>query len=89
MMNVLDDEFMVCVDCLMVIANSDYSGLAIDPETEDQRTKDINDGFESIDGHICCGDSERDQEFSWSDCDCCGSSLGGSRHHCVILGDEE
>lgn len=27
-------------------------------------------------------DSEEESYFSWSSCDCCGSSLGGDRYHC-------
>ncbi len=30
---------------------------------------------------IVSGDSESDNEFSWSRCDICGSTLGGARHH--------
>ena len=63
MLEILDDEFMVCSDCLMVIANGDYSGLAIDPSTEDQRIKEINEGLDSIEGYVDCGDSEKDHEF--------------------------
>jgi len=85
MVDILDDEFMVCVDCLMVIANGDYSGLAIDPSTEDQRTKEINDGLDSVEGYVACGDSDKDHDFSSRSCDCCGSHLAGSRHHCVVL----
>lgn len=25
------------------------------------------------------------QEFSWSECDCCGSTLGGSRHRMALI----
>lgn len=85
MLEILDDEFMVCSDCLMVIANGDYSGLAIDPSTEDQRTKEINDGLDSIEGYVDCGDSDKDREFSSRPCDCCGSQLAGSRHHCLVF----
>lgn len=85
MVDILDDEFMVCVDCLMVIANGDYSGLAIDPSTEDQRTKEINDGLDSVEGYVACGDSDKDYDFSSRPCGCCGSHLAGSRHHCVVL----
>ena len=85
MVDILDDEFMVCSDCLMVIANGDYSGLAIDPSTEDQRTKEINDGLDSIEGYVACGDSDNDHEFSSRPCECCETHLAGSRHHCVVL----
>lgn len=85
MVSVIDDEFMVCVDCLMVVANGDYSGLAINPETEDQRTAEINAGLESAGGYVAVGSQEKDLEFSSRGCDCCGCGLAGSLHHCVVL----
>ena len=85
MAKIIDDEFMVCSDCLMVIANGDYSGLAMNPSTEDQRAKEIRDGLDSVQGHVVCGDSDKDNQFSTSDCDCCKTGLAGSRHHCVVL----
>lgn len=79
------DNAMVCIDCLSVIANGDYSGLAMHPDTEDQRTGEINKGLDEMEGSICVGDSGLDCEFSKQSCDCCESPLAGSRHHCVVL----
>lgn len=87
MAEIIDDNFMVCTDCLMAIANDDYTGLDYhynDAEAE-QRMNDIKAGIDNAGGHIALGDSENDAEFSISACDCCSSSLAGSRHHCVIL----
>ena len=93
-MKILDDNFMVCVDCILAIANGDYSGLDYSlPESEaDRRMEEIEQGIDAAggyDGYIVPGDAEKEEEFSSSDCDCCGSHLAGSRHHCVILGSQQ
>jgi hypothetical protein len=79
-MEIYDDECFVCVDCLAFIASGDL------PEDEDDHERILSGAG---DMHWVCGDSERDEEFSWRSCDCCGSSLGGSRHHAVILCEAE
>ena len=88
-MKVLDDNFMVCSDCIQVIANGDYSGLDYSCDVEEKfsekRVDEINAGLEDNPG-IACGDADKDEEFSTQPCECCGESLHGSRHHCVILG---
>lgn len=88
-LTVVDDEFYVCVDCIMVIANGDYSGLDYqfgnDEDAIEARIAEIDAGIENAGGFICAGDSERDESFSSRDCDCCGSRLAGSRYHCVLF----
>jgi len=73
-------ELMSCIDCLMVVANGEY------PEDP---TNNIGDRIMANLGddrhHLCCGDSDLDQEFSWSACQCCRSPLGGSRHQLIVL----
>ena len=91
-MQVHDDRYMVCQDCLMMLANDDASGLDYDYDEKEavRRLKAINDGVQEAAGEGCyivCGDSEQDEEFSTSPCDCCGDRLAGSRHHCVLLGN--
>jgi hypothetical protein len=88
MADIIDDEYMVCTDCLMVIANADYSGLDYhySPAEAEQRRAAIDAGMDRAGGYICCGDSDRDLEFSRRGCDCCGSDLAGSLHHCIVLG---
>ena len=89
MMNILDDNFMVCVDCLPVIANGDYTHL--DPSNHGSveeafaRVREIDEGMALASGSIYVGDADRDEEFCTSSCECCGSGLAGSRHHCIIL----
>jgi hypothetical protein len=81
MATVIDDDIWCCVDCLMLVANGDASGM--DDETEARCTK----GIESYDGYLVCNDHDDDKEFSSSPCDVCGSHLAGSRHHLAALGD--
>jgi hypothetical protein len=82
MPRIIDDHFMVCVDCILIIANDDDSGMTEERAREVRLALDRNS---SNGTYICCGDSENDHDFSWSECDCCGSRLGGSRHHCTVF----
>lgn len=77
-------ELMACQDCLMLVANGDF------PEDNSERQdKQMQAGIDANmgddQGYLCCGDSDKDDEFSWDACECCGSSLGGSRHHLVVV----
>ena len=91
MVRVIDEEFMVCCDCIMEIANGDLTGLANDPETEDERTRQIYQGLRQIaedGGYAVAGDADKADEFSRYPCECCRDRLAGSRHHAVILANE-
>lgn len=78
-----EPDARVCVDCLMAIANDDYSGLDYyyDEAEAETRMAEIKEGIWSLSEegkyHLAVGD---DEGFSWSGCDCCGSDLGGERH---------
>ena len=87
MVKVIDDHFMVCQDCLMAIANDDFTGLDyhLSPEEAEKRMQEIKEAMASVDGDICAGNPEEDEDFSTTPCHCCGDRLHGSRHHCVIL----
>ncbi len=80
----VENEMMVCSDCLMLIANGDTP-----PELSEEKTEEwlaqIAKHYGEDQSGVCCGDSEKNEEFSWSGCDFCGSNLGGARHHCVEL----
>ena len=72
MVKVFDENVMVCLDCFEAIAG-----------TSEENTHEP-DALEP--GLVFyCGDSEKDNEFSWSICEGCKSLLGGSRHHVAIL----
>lgn len=83
---ILDDNFMVCADCLMIIANDDASGLdyAMDEDAAAERENEIRESIAALEGRVAVGDSENDEEFSSSACDCCGTRDAGSRHHCLL-----
>ena len=87
--SVIDDDFMVCTDCLMIIANDYAGGLDYSLGEEEARERRIREAIAEIqheEGQIAVGDSDRDDEFSWTSCACCGTRLAGVRHHCVVMG---
>lgn len=88
MVKILDDSFMVCIDCIMAIVNDDYTGLDYhySEQESNQRMKAIQDGISNTEGQIVTGD-ELNDTFSHKPCDCCGSNLAGTRYHCRVLGD--
>lgn len=70
---------MACTDCLQYVANGEVAeGGQWSPEA----VSEVMGGDERW---LCCGDSEIDDEFSWSPCECCGSHLGGSRHELAVV----
>jgi len=85
-MKVMDDNFMVCGDCLQAIVNDDYTGLDYHYTAEEveQRIKAIQDGIKAVKGHIVCGDEEP-ETFSIRPCECCGCGLAGERYQCVVF----
>ena len=89
MTELINDRFMACGDCTPVLANGDYTHLdyyySFVHECEAMIER-INKGMENAGGYIMRGDDEHDDEFSRSRCDCCGTSLAGSRTHFVVLG---
>lgn len=86
MAKVIRDGLMFCQDCTMAAANDDYTGLSyLGEEEATSRASFIKAKLGSLGGHAVPGDTER--EFSWRACDCCESSLGGSRYEFLLLGD--
>tara|TARA_R100000988_G_scaffold103689_1_gene84174 strand:- start:2510 stop:2794 length:285 start_codon:yes stop_codon:yes gene_type:complete len=87
-MIVVNDDFRVCSECLFVIVYGEVEGLENYHDNPADRLESIESGIEASTpdgGSIHAGNSEKDETFSWSGCECCNSGLGGSRHHCVIL----
>lgn len=80
------NEYWLCEDCTMVSVNGDYTGLDyyLGEEAAAIRAEDIDAGLERL-GYICPTDEE--DEFSRSECDCCGDSLAGRRMKFVELGE--
>jgi len=91
MATIVDDHVMVCDDCLMLIANDDATGLDhfLDEASAAARERELRDAIAAAqrDGnYLVVGDSDQNEEFSTSSCDCCQTHLAGSRHHCVLMG---
>jgi hypothetical protein len=74
-------EIQVCADCLMVIANGDWSDIA--PEDKSL----ITAGLKALGGWPHVGNEVNDLGFSWKSCQCCNRGLGGHRYHVVVLGE--
>lgn len=91
------DTYRVCADCTLFLANGDLPegpkerGHWSDPLPADSREAAIIAGVERLQangGLLCCTSTEEtDDEFSWRPCQCCGTTLGGSRHDATLLRD--
>lgn len=79
----------VCIDCMLMHANGETSGevdrepwslwsaddeITMGMRWEDHECEDPEETFRN--GGECYCET---QDFSWSDCDGCGSTLGGER----------
>lgn len=74
-------EALACIDCALVIANNDYSGI------EDQsRCDDITSALEdnSLNFHLII-DADVTQNFSSDPCGNCGTRLAGSRYGLILI----
>ncbi len=75
------ETISVCEDCAMVLINGDYSGIEYaftNPSESEKRIKEVQVGVTNMPPVVYNGDHD---EFSWSPCECCGSTLGGKRFH--------
>lgn len=82
-MQVLDDEIWLCQDCALYAANGDTSGI-----DDERREKQVIAGVDALGPNLVCNSAEDgsgDLEFSWSPCEGCGTSLGGSRMRFALL----
>lgn len=69
---------LFCTDCTLVVVNGDSSGIS-----DEKRLEEVNKGLDNLEPNVVyIGEHS---EFSWSQCDCCKSTLGGSRHEFDIL----
>lgn len=75
----IHSEISVCSDCAMFIANGEL------PEEDGNKLiSAIESNWKDLSGQIVLGDNDT-EEFSWSPCECCGSSLGGNRFSATVL----
>lgn len=76
-------DIEVCVDCAMMIANGDDSGI---DNTDAWYHAVMAKGMLRFDVAMSCGDDCAGY-FSKSACDYCGSRLAGDRHPAVLFGE--
>lgn len=69
------DDLEFCIDCVMLIAN----GEGTDAHTE-AMVAIWGEGINGVMGLVLSCPEDCEGWFSWSECDGCGSSLGGDRH---------
>lgn len=75
-------EGFACVDCTMLIANDDDSGIA---EPMRKRQEIAHVGLGKL-GHIVMACNEDcEGEFRTDACDYCGTTLAGDRHPIAVL----
>lgn len=73
-------DIEICSDCAMMSANGTY-GWEYDEKWLANYVKAVEVNGEPV---LVC-DDDCDGGFSWSPCGFCGSTLGGDRHHAVIM----
>ena len=73
---------VACSDCLLLVANGDLPTDLTDEEVKTylERVKHYCGELD-----VVPGGSDEDEEFSWQQCDCCGTTLGGSRHQIYFI----
>lgn len=80
-MIVKHSEVMVCVDCLLALANGEESSAEHSQALETFSAECARDGLQIV----VTSSEETDNEFSAAHCGACGSHLAGSRHQCALL----
>lgn len=78
-------EGQACIDCALLIANDDTSGMT-DGAAAELRAN-VAGKCVGLDPVMACPD-ECEGFFSWAGCDVCGSSLGGDFHPVVFFARE-
>jgi hypothetical protein len=76
------DTFMACADCVLLVANGEPCDAR--PYLKSEISNHLR--LEPLQ-HLYMGDSDQNEECSWTPCQCCGSRLGGSRSQLVLLAD--
>lgn len=77
------DNLEFCTDCVMLIANGEVfnsEGRDIAQEVSDRQVAIWGEGINGVLGLVLACPEDCDGWFSWSQCDGCGSTLGGDRH---------
>lgn len=75
---------LACVDCTMIIANDDDSGIENAAEhRENMRKKNLSENGKYQIVNAC--PENCDGEFSTYPCDVCGSRFDGQRHPIAVM----
>ena len=83
-------HYLLCASRHTVSLAAGRSFGRLTPQRIEPMTNTPTDTLQANDQvYLYAGDRERDHEFSWSSCDCCGSNLGGTRHHVVGLNQQD
>jgi hypothetical protein len=72
---VIDDHYMICPDCLIAVANGDFSGIS---EADERRIKFRMAEHARL-GFYVIPDADVQEEFMWRTCEMCGA-LPGPRY---------
>lgn len=70
------EDLRICVDCAMLHANGDLSGI-----DADARKEEVLAGLEAY-PMLAVGDHIG---FSWARCESCGNGLGGDRFRASVI----
>lgn len=83
-MQVIRDGIQLCTDCMFAAVNGDLTD-------DDARNAAIDAGLTRLGMHLVPdfeGEYERGHdEFSWRQCECCLTRLGGARWDFAVLGE--
>lgn len=83
-MKVIDDDLWFCPDCARYAETRETSF-----DLSESEIKDIEDGLTALCQHdMTVHMSDEEHEFSRAQCDCCGTSLAGTRYRFALLGPE-
>jgi len=76
----IDKGYKVCEDCLFALVNGDYP-------SDDKRAEAVLAGEKRVLPARFLSDASEGDEgaFSWRACDCCKSTLGGTRHAFALV----
>ena len=74
----IKQSLLSCTDCVVYVANGEI------PESRPNLVTEIRTwlGADATRLAATCGDQI---EFTWAPCECCGSTLGGSREEMVVF----
>jgi len=72
-----------CENCIQLLANGEC-GTAEESDAHMARIRNVWSEDE-VAGMVAACDQDCEAPFSWRQCECCESKLGGSRHRVAVL----